>query len=361
MAISSGLCQVPQVQEHAEDRVVWLWTRDNEYSANSFYKMGRLLTHDVMIHRGLQCDLPCECDRARRCWTRMNALLGVNILQLGYTVLATVDKSWRACKRWISRNKWGSYFFAVCWFLWRACNKKIFEEGETDPIWIAHHANKEAKQCGLLALYLPVTTEEKRSASLEEKIHLFELKFLQFGKRLQETQKMNYLCEKIGEKMLDKAITAVGNEIEPYVTEWCWNQAIVQEMHRKFEELLVGAKMVNPMAQQSNTANLQVQQLLRELQNEIEQGKELLDGQPTPVNLSNAKERFERIRVVALKLNDLLLSNAREAGVHTEMKQPQFKPRYLNRPTRFQGLSLSLFLSPSTQTQLLHMNMILKQ
>lgn len=28
MAISSGLCQVPQVQEHAEDRVVWLWTRE---------------------------------------------------------------------------------------------------------------------------------------------------------------------------------------------------------------------------------------------------------------------------------------------------------------------------------------------
>ncbi|XP_078159355.1 uncharacterized protein LOC144554997 [Carex rostrata] len=147
---------------------------------------------------------------------------------------------------------------------------------------------------------------------------------------------MKNLCEKFVEKLLDMAFTHAIGEIISYVTAWCWNQASVQEMRRKFEELLVGAKMVNPMAQQSNTANLQMQQLLRELQNEAEQGKELLDGQPTPVNLSNAKEKFERIRVVALKLNDLLLSNAREAGVHPNIKRPQFKPRYLNRRTRFQ-------------------------
>ncbi|KAF3334386.1 hypothetical protein FCM35_KLT20990 [Carex littledalei] len=149
---------------------------------------------------------------------------------------------------------------------------------------------------------------------------------------------MKYLREKIVEKILDMAFTVAIGEIISYVTAWCWNQARVQEMRRKFEELLVRAKMVNPTAQQSNTANLLVQQLLRELQNEAEQGKELLDGQLTPVNLSNAKERFERIRVVASKLNDLLLSNAREAGVHPKIKGPQFKPRYLNRRTRFQVL-----------------------
>ncbi|KAF3334562.1 hypothetical protein FCM35_KLT21166 [Carex littledalei] len=82
---------------------------------------------------------------------------------------------------------------------------------------------------------------------------------------------MKYLCEKFGEKILDMAFTAAIGEIISYVTPWCWNQARVQEMRRKFEELLVTAKMVNPTAQQSNTANLQVQQLLRELQNEAEQ------------------------------------------------------------------------------------------
>ena len=193
MAIDSGICQVQLVQEHAEDRILWLWTKNNEYTANSFYKMvvsagktvwayrflwqlkipptvrvfgylllhGRLLTHDVMMHRGLQCNLRCEvcqrcsletathlffqCYQARRCWASLNAMLGCNMVSIGDTVQATVIKSWKACKRRMSRNEWGPYFFAVCWFLWRARNKKIFEDIEPDPIRIAQDAIREAK------------------------------------------------------------------------------------------------------------------------------------------------------------------------------------------------------------------------
>ena len=75
----------------------------------------------------------------------MNVLLGGNILHLGNTVQSTVDKSWRACKIRMPRKEWASYFFAICWFLWRARNRKIFEDCETDPVWIAFHANREAK------------------------------------------------------------------------------------------------------------------------------------------------------------------------------------------------------------------------
>ncbi|XP_078158903.1 uncharacterized protein LOC144554459 [Carex rostrata] len=122
---------------------------------------GRLLTHDVMMHRGLQCNLRCEvcqrcsletathlffqCYKARRCWASLNAMLGCNIVSTGDTVQATVIKSWKACKRRMSRNEWGPYFFAVCWFLWRARHKKIFEDIEPDPIRIAQHAIREAK------------------------------------------------------------------------------------------------------------------------------------------------------------------------------------------------------------------------
>ena len=114
-----------------------------------------------MNHRGLHCELQCEvcqqcsletanhlffqCIYARGVWTGMNMMLGADFLQNGDTILASVDKSWRACQRRFSRDKWGSYFFAVCWFLWRARNKLIFEGCTTDSRWLAQHALKEAK------------------------------------------------------------------------------------------------------------------------------------------------------------------------------------------------------------------------
>lgn len=89
MAVNMGICQVELVHGQIEDRILWLWTNDSEYSTNSFYNLvvtagktkweyrfiwqlkiphtvrvfaflllqGRLLTHDVMHYRGIQCDL----------------------------------------------------------------------------------------------------------------------------------------------------------------------------------------------------------------------------------------------------------------------------------------------------------------
>lgn len=59
--------------------------------------------------------------------------------------ILTFPNLWRACQRRYSRMQWGSLFFAVCWFLWRSRNRKLFDGCETDPNWIAQHAIKEAK------------------------------------------------------------------------------------------------------------------------------------------------------------------------------------------------------------------------
>lgn len=172
---------------------MWLWTKDKEYSANSFYKIvisagktkwpyrfiwqlkipptvrvfaflllqGRLLTHDVMLHRGIHCESRCavcqncsmetslhlffRCSFSRRVWTRLNCLLGISIIHFGDSVQAIVDNSWSWCKNRCSRNKWGSYFFSICWYLWRGRNQKIFEDCVVDPDWMAHRARREAE------------------------------------------------------------------------------------------------------------------------------------------------------------------------------------------------------------------------
>ncbi|XP_078178597.1 uncharacterized protein LOC144572798 [Carex rostrata] len=122
---------------------------------------GRLLTHDVMINRGLSCDTQCEvchqcpletakhlffqCGHARQVWRLLSSMLGFNLLQTGDTVQAIVSNSGRACQRRIPRSQWGTLFFAVCWFIWRNRNRKKFDGIESDPHWIAHQSIKESK------------------------------------------------------------------------------------------------------------------------------------------------------------------------------------------------------------------------
>lgn len=122
---------------------------------------GRLLTHDVMNYQGLNCDsqrVVCQhcsletaphlffhCSNARTVWTRLSIMLGVRFLQSGDTVQELVDNSLTTCRNKISRDQWGSYFFAVCWCLWRGCNKHNFEGTGTDSRCLVQYAVKEAK------------------------------------------------------------------------------------------------------------------------------------------------------------------------------------------------------------------------
>ncbi|XP_078181046.1 uncharacterized protein LOC144574841 [Carex rostrata] len=146
--------------------------------------------------------------------------------------------------------------------------------------------------------------------------------------------------------VIDMALSAAISELTAYVAamaNFCWNQATVQEMRRKFQGLLLMAKRVlSKLARHlSNTANLfarrllrGLQQFLRALQNEARQGIQLLAGLQTHV--LHSWERVERIRAIVLELNDFYLRNGGEAGVHPRIRRPPFKPRYLRRRTRFQ-------------------------
>lgn len=131
---------------------MWQWTGNSEYSAKSFYNMvvtggklkwrfnfiwqlqvpptvriftflclkGKLLTHDVMLRRGMQCDLGCvlcascqletiyhimfQCDYARRFWSWYSRILGYSIMHTGNSVQLTVTKSWRLCQGRVTRK-----------------------------------------------------------------------------------------------------------------------------------------------------------------------------------------------------------------------------------------------------------------
>lgn len=99
--------------------------------------------------QGIKCNTQCEvcqqctfettkhlffqCNHARRIWARVNTLLGFNILANGDIVQGVAYNSSRLCQRIISRMQWGSVFYAVCWFIWRGRNKKIFDGIETSP------------------------------------------------------------------------------------------------------------------------------------------------------------------------------------------------------------------------------------
>lgn len=73
----------------------------------------------------------------------------------------------------------------------------------------------------------------------------------------------------MAKQILDIAFTAAIGDLTSYVITWCWNHAKVQEMRRKFEGILFKAERVNPRA------NCCLQRLLRQLEDEAQQGNYL--------------------------------------------------------------------------------------
>lgn len=170
-----------------EDELRWRWNANGIYSASSFYKImieagliqwrfefiwkanaplkvklftllllkKRILTHDVMVRRGFQCDLQCamcvsdhtesalhlcyHCQYATRVWEEVQRLLGRRILVNAGSVQQIWDKSWDFIKLvgGMSRKKWATIFMCVSWHLWKQRNEKIFRGIAKPPCVVA--------------------------------------------------------------------------------------------------------------------------------------------------------------------------------------------------------------------------------
>lgn len=176
----------------AEDKLWWKWTANKVYSAGSFYNTylsggrvkwafhytwqlqippsvkifaylcikGKLLTHDVMSMRGIECDLQCvlcptcpvetmlhllfDCQYARKFWFRFRLHLGFPIMTRRASIPDTVTVSYQRCRSRLTRKLWGIYFFSGCWVIWKERNNKIFQGKCRDPNGAAENAFKQA-------------------------------------------------------------------------------------------------------------------------------------------------------------------------------------------------------------------------
>lgn len=111
---------------------------------------GRLLTHDVMERRELLRDLKCatcancaletalhlfvKCSTA--IWSRVSLLLGHRIMYEGDNIQLTFNRSSKNCRERMSKQTWGIFFMASCWFLWKERNSSVFEGKLRDPRWV---------------------------------------------------------------------------------------------------------------------------------------------------------------------------------------------------------------------------------
>ena len=121
----------------------------------------KLLTQDVLMERGIECDRNCvqcqrcsletaahllfNCDYARICWNRLTLHLGYSILCRGDSIQQTIIRSSRRCRHRLQRKTWGIIFFSLCWQLWKARNYKVFQRKCLAPILVVEHALKEAR------------------------------------------------------------------------------------------------------------------------------------------------------------------------------------------------------------------------
>lgn len=190
MALPSFLNTVNINLTNTHDELRWNLTTDGVYSAKSAYAIlvgggklswpfetawhhhippsvrififlllqGKILTRDVLQHRGFNCTLPCvmcsqqpiesahhllfQCAWAVQIWNRITVSSGLPLL----TCKDTLQNTWMASllSNRTHRRRWSVLFSCTCWNIWKQRNSKIFEE-KVNPVdivaaWIVHEA-----------------------------------------------------------------------------------------------------------------------------------------------------------------------------------------------------------------------------
>lgn len=178
-------------QEEDEER--WRWSTNGQYSANSFYKMvlaggkirwrftytwhchtplkvkvftllllqGRILTRDVLLRRGIQCDRRCvlcnscqtetanhimfTCPYAKAVWEEIHRSTNTTIMVQGDSIQSTWDKSWQRVRRQgnLPRKEWASRLMCAVWLIWKQRNDKVFRGRTIPPTILANQIKHE--------------------------------------------------------------------------------------------------------------------------------------------------------------------------------------------------------------------------
>ena len=105
---------------------------------------GKILTHDVMLRGGFQCESRCrtcntcrletllhlffKCQYAREVWNHISCLLGYRIIRQGSSFQKIWDWSSAQFQRssGVQKQNWTAQFIWTCWHLWKNRNANIF-------------------------------------------------------------------------------------------------------------------------------------------------------------------------------------------------------------------------------------------
>jgi len=191
---------IQHVFSDTRDRLKWRWTNTGLYTASSFYKtmmyggrircrfheiwtsrtpskvriftvlllQDKLLTHEVMVRRSINCERRCvmcdtceletavhlilSCSYAERVWRYLDTQLGFKIMVPRETMGDTWDGSKRSRPRAVGKISWTSRFMCALWMLWKQRNEKIFRNKRTPPALLADKILQEGnlwmRYCG---------------------------------------------------------------------------------------------------------------------------------------------------------------------------------------------------------------------
>lgn len=119
---------------------------------------GKILTHNVMQRRDLNCELGCtfcndctletsmhlffQCSYAVTYWNEIARLTGGHLMKPSDTVQNTYEFSARS-RGTMRKKTWAVLFWAACWLLWKERNNRIFERKEKPPVLVAQRAVQE--------------------------------------------------------------------------------------------------------------------------------------------------------------------------------------------------------------------------
>lgn len=179
----------------AKDELCWKWSKSDSYSASSVYKVmieggkirwrymtiwkckappnaklfaylmlrEKLLIHEVMMHRGFNCELGCQtcatgapetlgyllfsCPYVKEVWIQVAVSWGCGFISADGASLTDIWEAYMLTARRTRGVKiadWITKIICVCWHIWKQRNGKIFRGDFVPPSVLANKIIEES-------------------------------------------------------------------------------------------------------------------------------------------------------------------------------------------------------------------------
>jgi hypothetical protein len=198
-----------QLVEGTEDSIVWRWTADGEYTAQSAYRIQfqgtfsklnlspvwkaraeakcrffawtllhkKILTANNLIKRHWPNDPICklcttehetpthlckDCDFTKQVWTFLKQWFGLTALN-AVAVTGSLHKYWRRCRAKIDksqRNKFDGVMIYFWWNIWKKWNRRTFQNKSLQPEEVAFLCKEEVDQYQLVTRSFAQTNQQ---------------------------------------------------------------------------------------------------------------------------------------------------------------------------------------------------------